>query len=58
MRAVGSPSSHATPSVDEVYNVLSEIAAAKGEGTVEKRQKLLSDLLKRLDPISNIYKVR
>lgn len=44
--------------VEEVVNVLLEIANAKGEGTVEKRQNLLSDLLKQLDPISAKHLVR
>ena len=44
--------------VDEVFNILTEIANTKGEGTVEKRQKLLSDLLKELDPISAKHLVR
>ena len=44
--------------VDEVFNILTEIANTKGAGTVEKRQKLLSDLLKELDPISAKHLVR
>ncbi len=45
-------------SVEEVFNVLLEIANTKGEGTVEKRQKLLSDLLQNLDKISAKHLVR
>ncbi len=45
-------------SVDEVFKVLTEIANMKGEGTVEKRQTLLSDLLNKLDSISAKHLVR
>lgn len=45
-------------SVDEVFQTLLEIANAKGEGTVEKRQNLLSGLLKQLNPISAKHLVR
>lgn len=44
--------------VDEVFKVLTEIANTKGEGTVEKRQKLLSVLLQKLDPLSAKHLVR
>ncbi len=44
--------------VKEVSEILTEIANTKGEGTVEKRQILLSDLLKKLDPISAKHLVR
>ncbi|MGA2911705.1 MAG: ATP-dependent DNA ligase [Candidatus Levyibacteriota bacterium] len=44
--------------VGEVVNILLEIANTKGNGTVEKRQILLSDLLKQLDPISAKHLVR
>ncbi len=44
--------------VDEVFKILTEIANTKGEGTVEKRQKLLSDLLQKLDPVSAKHLVR
>ena len=44
--------------VSEVFKVLGEIANIKGEGTVEKRQKLLSDLLKSTDAISAKHLVR
>jgi len=60
LHAVGSPSSFATPhiSVSEVFEVLTEIAKTKGEGTVEKRQILLSDLLKKMNAGSSKYLVR
>jgi len=45
-------------SVDEVVNTLTQIANTKGNGTVEKRQILLSDLLKKLDSISAKHLVR
>jgi len=44
--------------VKEVSEILTEIANTKGEGTVEKRQTLLSDLLKKLDSISAKHLVR
>ncbi len=44
--------------VGDVVNVLNEIANTKGEGTVEKRQTLFSELLKKLDPISVKHLVR
>ena len=44
--------------VSEVFEVLTQIANTKGEGTVDKRQTLLSDLLKKLDPISAKHLVR
>jgi len=44
--------------VKEVAGILTEIANTKGEGTVEKRQILLSNLLKELDPISAKHLVR
>ncbi len=42
----------------EVFEVLSQIAKTKGDGTVEKRQILLSNLLKKLDAISAKHLVR
>jgi len=45
-------------SVGEVFEILTKIARTSGEGTVEKRQTLLSDLLKKLDPISAKHLVR
>jgi DNA ligase-1 len=44
--------------VTEVVNILLEIANTKGNGTVGKRQILLSELLKQLDPISAKHLVR
>src|ERR1035437_7324440 len=44
--------------VKEVSEILTKIANTKGEGTVEKRQTLLSDLLKKLDSISAKHLVR
>lgn len=38
--------------VDDVVKILLEIAKTSGEGTVEKRTNLLSDLLKKLDSVS------
>lgn len=45
-------------SVDEVFKILTEIANTKGEGTVEKRQTMLSNLLNKLDPVSAKHLVR
>ncbi len=45
-------------SVGEVFNTLVLIAKAKGEGTVEKRASLFSQLLKKLDANSAKYLVR
>jgi DNA ligase 1 len=45
-------------SVGEVCDILLEIANTKGEGTVGKRQILLSDLLKKLDATSVKHLVR
>ncbi len=44
--------------VDEVFEILKEIAKTSGEGTVEKRQTLLSDLLKKMDSLSAKFLVR
>lgn len=44
--------------VSEVFRILTEIANTKGEGTVEKRQVLLSNILKELDSISAKHLVR
>ncbi len=44
--------------VCDVFDVLTKIAKTSGEGTVEKRQTLLSDLLKKVDRLSAKYIVR
>ncbi len=44
--------------VDEVFITLNAIANMKGQGTVEKRQKLLSELLEKMDPVSAKHFVR
>jgi len=44
--------------VREVFEILTEIAKTKGEGTVEKRQVLLSELLKKMNAGSSKYLVR
>lgn len=44
--------------VSDVFETLTEIAKTSGEGTVEKRQTLLSGLLSRLDPVSAKHLVR
>lgn len=51
-------SKDASVSVLEVHKILTEIANTKGEGTVEKRQKILCDLLSKMDPISAKHLVR
>ncbi len=45
-------------SVQEVFDVLTEIANTSGGGTVEKRLNLLSELLKKVDTSSAKYVVR
>ncbi|HEX8965518.1 MAG TPA: ATP-dependent DNA ligase [Patescibacteria group bacterium] len=44
--------------IDGVVKILTEIAKTSGEGTVEKRITLLSDLLKKVDAVSAKYLVR
>jgi DNA ligase 1 len=44
--------------VIEVYDVLREIAKTSGEGTVEKKLALFSDLLEKSDPLSAKHLVR
>jgi len=44
--------------VEEVFTILTEIAKTQGAGTVEKRQNLLSDLLKKMDSVSAKHLVR
>lgn len=44
--------------VSEIFEILTQIAGTSGEGTVEKRQTLLSNLLSKLDPISAKHLVR
>lgn len=44
--------------VEQVFETLTEIAHTSGAGTVEKRIVLLSDLLKKVDPISAKHLVR
>ncbi len=45
-------------SVKEVFEILREIAKTSGEGTVEKRQTLLVDMLRQMDPVSAKHLVR
>ncbi len=45
-------------SVEEVFDVLTQIAKTSGQGTVEKRIGLLSSLLKKLDSLSVKHLVR
>jgi len=44
--------------MEEVFNTLTQIAKTSGEGTVEKRIGLFSELLKALDPVSVKHLVR
>jgi len=44
--------------VEEVFDILTQIAKTSGEGTVEKRQSLLSTLIKEMDPVSVKHLVR
>lgn len=45
-------------SVSGVFEILTQIARTSGAGTVEKRQTLLADLLKKLDAVSVKHLVR
>jgi DNA ligase-1 len=49
---------HNTISVPQVFETLKKIANTSGEGTVEKRQTLLSELLRKVDSESVRYIVR
>lgn len=49
---------HEEPSVTEVFDCLTLIAKTSGAGTVEKRLTLLTDLLKKVSPISAKHLVR
>ncbi|MDO8583318.1 MAG: ATP-dependent DNA ligase [bacterium] len=53
-----SDSGQARMTVAEVFEILKTIAKTSGEGTVEKRQTLLSDLLKKMDSLSAKFLVR
>lgn len=44
--------------VNDVFTGLQEIAKISGEGTVEKKQTILIDLLKKMDPLSAKYLIR
>ncbi|MEN9407924.1 MAG: hypothetical protein RLZZ455_1140 [Candidatus Parcubacteria bacterium] len=44
--------------VEDVFQVLNEIAHTSGDGTVEKRVQLLADLLRKVDSISAKHLVR
>jgi len=44
--------------VNEIHKTLTEIAKTSGEGTVKRRQKLLSDLLSKMDALSAKHLVR
>lgn len=46
------------PSVKDVFDCLTEIARTSGDGTVEKKIGLLSDLLKKVDTTSAKFLVR
>lgn len=46
------------PSVKDVFETLTDIAHTSGDGTVEKKIGLLSDLLKKVDAVSAKYLVR
>lgn len=45
-------------SVSDVFDILQEVASKSGEGTVDTKIKLVSDLLKKLDPLSACYVAR
>jgi len=50
--------SFARMTVSEVFETIKTIAKTSGEGTVEKKQTLLSDLLKKMDALSAKFLVR
>ncbi|MBI4096833.1 MAG: ATP-dependent DNA ligase [Candidatus Levybacteria bacterium] len=54
--AGGAKSSKLT--IVEVFDVLTQIAKTTGEGSVEKKQILLADLLKKMDPTAAKHLVR
>ncbi len=45
-------------SIEEVYRHLYKVAKEEGEGSVERKQYLMAELLKQLDPLSSKYVVR
>jgi DNA ligase-1 len=51
-------SKSSTISVSQVHKILTQIANTSGNGTVEKRQKLLSEVLQKMDSISAKHLVR
>ncbi|MDP3948088.1 MAG: ATP-dependent DNA ligase, partial [bacterium] len=51
-------SGQARMTIAEVFETLAEIAGTNGEGTVEKKLNFLSELLKKVDPISAKHLVR
>lgn len=55
---LGKSSKASEVTVLEVFEILGQISKTTGEGTVEKRQTLLSDLLKKLDATSAKHLVR
>ncbi len=54
----GSKNQESRVTVADVFEVLTQIAKTSGEGTVEKKQTLFSDLLKRINSISAKHLVR
>ena len=44
--------------VSEVFEILTKISQTSGEGSVEKKQTMLADLLKKTDPVSAKHLVR
>lgn len=49
---------HRPLSVSDVFSVLEEIAHSSGSGSVERKTRLLSDLLRKVDSLSARYIVR
>jgi len=50
--------STADPTVTDVFEILTKIAGTSGDGTVEKKITLLSDVLKKVDSLSAKFLVR
>src|SRR5215831_1613538 len=57
-QGLASPAGQHPPTVVEVHRRLSEIAAASGDGSLQKKLDLFSGLLGELDPVSAKHLVR
>lgn len=55
---VGDKGKEGSVRVNEVFQTLTDIAKTSGQGTVEKKLELFSNLLKKVDPVSAKHLVR